>query len=510
MATPNTKKFSEFVEGTLDEAVGLGNGTNTRGPGGSGSGDVIHTITQDTTGLAPGIWVRRDAGTSKYVAAQGNNAVNAEVVGVVREIINSGSFRLQQAGYIPSGTPGFSGFVDEGVYFISDLTPGLMTLTPPTTNGHVRKSVFEADGPDSGWVICLNVGMVLGSPGPIPIGGSEDTSIRTVNQPGNTFGIGQWVRVDGDMHYTLAQGNNLTNARSVGVVIQNGDPEFTLQFDGFNAGAVYRAYDSAGVLIPGGIVAATEYYISEIVPGELCPTPPLLPTSYSKPVYISESKISGTGYVLDQRPLPPPTSTPGASPLIFLGYLDASNNFSSEDILVDDDGNTYGAYQIILHSGDELAVGYGVRATGLNPINIGLQFFIDGMWQTTLGNYASYMSGVNSTGAINTATMWASVVNGGFVPGRDLAQILPATSTHVGIITGNGILTCAPSSTTLTGSWICVDSAPATPEGYTCIGWSGCDAGTGQATGFRIAFGNGGVLTPGSTSYFIVYGIPNS
>lgn len=509
-----TVKFSQFVPGVLSEAVGLANGTNTRGiPGSGGNDTVIELVEQDTSALTPGYWVRRDGVTQKYVHASNVNAQEAQVVGTVRAILDANRFLLQQSGFVPPGTTGFSGFTDETVFFLSD-TPGVMTNVPPTTNGYINKPLFVATGPDSGWVICLERGMVVGTPGPLPGGGSgSDTSIRTVNQPGNAFTKGQWVRVVGDMVYGLAQANTKANAQSVGVVITPGNPNFTLQFDGHNAGAVTDAYDTSGVLIPGGITASTIYYLSDVVPGQLCPSPPIGQNSYSKPVYVSESKISGTGYILDQRPLAQPLDLPSPSPLVFLGYLDSSNNFSSETILTDSNGNTYGAYQIILHSGDEISASYGIKATGPNPINIGFQFFIDGAWQTTLGNYASYMQGVNSTAGVNTATMWAEVINAGITPGRDMAQILPAVSNSVGIISGNGILTASASATVLVGSWICVDLSNPTPIGYTAQGWGGCDAGdpvTGIAKGFRVAFGNGGTLVPNSASYFIIYGIPNS
>lgn len=508
-----TRKFSQFGGPSPiqpnDIVVGLRsvNGALVNfqftgaGSGGGGSGGIIKVIDQENHDLDPGNWVRVDV-TGNYVKAQADTSENAEVVGTVLNVINVNQFTLQTIGYVDSGT--FSGMNAGEVWFLSPTTPGAMTLIEPRDEGTVSLPVLIATDTDKGWIRQWR-GMVNNGIAPVPTGGNEDTSIVVVHQENHDLLPGHVVRLAGSVNYVKAKADTYENSLAVGVVIERiGPDDFILQTSGYNIGAITQD-DQGNPVDPG-----TTYYLSATLEGAIG-AQPTAAGLFSRPMFTCEQAGGNpAGYILEQRSLAAPVGTTNASPYIFLGYLDSTNNFSSEDILIDENGNTYGAYQIILHSGDELAVGYGVRATGANPINIGLQFFIDGMWQTTLGNYASYMSGVNSTGAINTATMWASVVNGGFVPGRDLAQILPATSTHVGIITGNGILTCAPSSTTLTGSWICVDSAPATPEGYTCIGWSGCDAGIGQATGFRIAFGNGGVLTPGSTSYFIVYGIPNS
>src|SRR4030095_6314526 len=124
----STRKFSQFVADTVDDVVGLTAGANTIGPGGGGGGDgsVIVIIEQDTSGLAVGDWVRfNDAGL--YVPGIATSEEEAEIVGVVLEIIDPTHFRLQQSGYIPSGTPGFNGFAFNDVYFLSDVSLGDQT-----------------------------------------------------------------------------------------------------------------------------------------------------------------------------------------------------------------------------------------------------------------------------------------------------------------------------------------------------------------------------------------------
>lgn len=314
----DTRKFSQFDNRPLNEKVGLGSGSNSRTPDSAGSsGNIIKVINQDTSGLAVNRWVRINS-AGLYVLALADTAENADVRGVVLNILGPNQFTLQQAGYIDVGTPGFSGFIPNQDYFLSDTMLGQATQTLPTTNGHINKPLFSADSAESGWIICLSRGMVIGTPGPIPASTPTvtDTNIREFSQPGNTFMIGNWVRVTGDNVHGLANGSTLANAQSDGVVIQNGDPLFTVQFSGFNANTVTAAYDSAGVIIPGGIVASTVYYISDVVPGQLTPTPPTSLNSASRPAFISVSAIDGTGWVLPQRPLPYFSANPPGIKLI--------------------------------------------------------------------------------------------------------------------------------------------------------------------------------------------------
>ncbi len=330
-----TRKFSEFVPGDVDEVVGLSGGANTIGPnsgGGGGSGSVIETIQQDTTALVVGRWVRFDNATQLYVHGVATSAELAEIVGVVLEITSNTEFRLQQSGYINSGTPGFNGFSTAGTYFLSDTAGGLQTLTPPTTNGYIRLPLFIADSADSGWVCSLKTGMVIGSPGPIPSsgggGGGDDTSTHIINQPGNTFNVGDWVRVSGNTVYSLADGSSFANSQGVGVVIDDGDPLFEIQFSGFVSGIIIGAVDAAGA--PIAITSGTVYYLSDVVPGAITPTKPTGLFSSVKPCYISESSTSLTGFILPQQPL---EVKPGDDDPSFVVVTQNGHGFSVEDCL---------------------------------------------------------------------------------------------------------------------------------------------------------------------------------
>lgn len=300
-----TKKFSEFAQGNVGDPVGLTNGVNTIGQGGDdSSGGVIITIDQDTTGLFASRWVRFDNATQLYVDALATTSQNAEVVGVVLEVLSGSQFKLQQSGYIQSGTAGFSGFSTDGVYFLSDVAQGQQTLNVPTENGHIRLPLFVADSTDSGWICNLKSGMVIGSPGAITGGGStpgEDSSIHQVSQPGNGFGVGDWVRVSGNSVYSLASGATFADSQGVGVVIDDGDPLFTIQFSGFNENSIIGAVDAAGSPIP--LTSSTVYYLSDVAPGKITPVKPTATLTSVKPCFISESSTMLTGYILPQQPI---------------------------------------------------------------------------------------------------------------------------------------------------------------------------------------------------------------
>lgn len=304
-----TRKFSEFQVGatmtTGDNPVGLEAGVNTIWDFIGASGSIIQIITQDTTALAVGRWVKFDLTTQIYAHGLANNRENAEIAGVVLQILDPNNFLLQQSGYIPSGTPGFGGFsTNPNIFFLSDVALGMQTITEPTQNGSVSKPLFLSDSADSGWVICLMRGYVIGTPGPIPpnSGGGDNPDIIDHDQPGNTFQIGNWIRVGADNIYVLTDSSTLDGAQGVGVVIMAGDPTFRIQFSGYNSNTVTMAVNSVGA--PIAITTPGIYYLSDVVPGAITPTVPTDPLAASKPAFISESALNGTGWVVPQRPLP--------------------------------------------------------------------------------------------------------------------------------------------------------------------------------------------------------------
>jgi len=248
-----TRKFSEFPSGTLDQNVGLEGDVNTRGPAGGGGGPgpgVTHTFPQQVPPVTLGHWVRVTPGTGVYVDGQADDAMDAEIIGVIVDS-NALTFTLQQSGYIESSQNVFVAYGALTIgnpYFLDTLALGLMTLNDATINGTVSRPVFVADSASSGWVLPYR-GMIVGQglPNAGGGGGGTDTSIVTIVQ-NNNFDPGDVVRVDtgavgGAAHYIRAQANTLANSQAVGIVCLTPPPtatQFTLQFSGYNVGAVTK------------------------------------------------------------------------------------------------------------------------------------------------------------------------------------------------------------------------------------------------------------------------------
>ncbi len=75
-----------------------------------------------------------------YALAIANSTVEAEVIGVVQEVIDANDFVFISVGLLS----GLSGLTPGSVYWLSDATAGLATLTIPTTVGNITKPVWIA------------------------------------------------------------------------------------------------------------------------------------------------------------------------------------------------------------------------------------------------------------------------------------------------------------------------------------------------------------------------------
>jgi len=95
---------------------------------GAGAEAGVITVTQASHGFAAKDVIRRDDAGS-YVKAQADTAENCEACGIVASV-DGNDFTFCQKGHMITG---LSGFTDAGVYFLSEETAGLLTLTEPTT-----------------------------------------------------------------------------------------------------------------------------------------------------------------------------------------------------------------------------------------------------------------------------------------------------------------------------------------------------------------------------------------
>lgn len=156
-----------------------------QGVGGIGSRTSI-TVTQNTHGFSLGNAIRWNSGVdgnvAQYVQAKADSPYNAEVVGVVTEVISANAFEVTLSGVVDmTNFFGTEGSIPEGataddVFFLSSATAGMMDITRPTQPGFVAKPVItrlaeDTDGNIFGsvtnYVGAVNGGSAVSSTGQI-------------------------------------------------------------------------------------------------------------------------------------------------------------------------------------------------------------------------------------------------------------------------------------------------------------------------------------------------------
>lgn len=195
---PKTLKFSQFIQQTSpvsgDVTVGLHAGVNTQFTNaGGGSGSISHQVMQTAHGFTVGQIVGLSG--SVYILTLSDSAVDAETIGMVTQVIDANNFIVSMAGYITGlGSTAYSPMIAGDVYFLSSVTPGLLSLTQPSTPGQVSLPLFKADSPNSGWLYPYR-GMVntSGSSGGGGGGGSypgiDGVTINDTSGDGNQLGV---------------------------------------------------------------------------------------------------------------------------------------------------------------------------------------------------------------------------------------------------------------------------------------------------------------------------------
>lgn len=97
---------------------------------------VSFTVSQTGHGFVAGDVVKNSGSANTYAKAQADSAANAEVVGIVTEVINANSFVLTTEGIVTEGVPAQAA---GSVMFLSASTAGALTTTEPSTLGEVSK-----------------------------------------------------------------------------------------------------------------------------------------------------------------------------------------------------------------------------------------------------------------------------------------------------------------------------------------------------------------------------------
>lgn len=153
------------------------------------------TIQQDSHGFNIGTPVRwnsgKDGNTVQYEKAQANDPYNAEVVGIVAEILNENAFELVMSGIVKmndffsntngSIAQGPPGITADDVYFLSGYTAGKMTPTRPETPGWVAKPLITRLAEDANGNIYGHVTNYVGS----HLGGSVAVSLDNLIPAGS-------------------------------------------------------------------------------------------------------------------------------------------------------------------------------------------------------------------------------------------------------------------------------------------------------------------------------------
>lgn len=81
-----------------------------------------------------------------YVKAQADAEENAEVIGIVKNVIDSSTFELAYIGELS----GFAGMTPGYVYYLSDTVAGQLTTVEPTDPGTVSKPLLIATSATTG------------------------------------------------------------------------------------------------------------------------------------------------------------------------------------------------------------------------------------------------------------------------------------------------------------------------------------------------------------------------
>lgn len=134
----NNMTFTDAVTGTK---------TLAELASGGGGASLVEIVSQVGHGLVVGDWIKI-TGSGTYGKAQANNVANAECVGVVIAKPDNDNFTFQFGGKANI----FAGLNPGQVYFLSDVTPGAITVTAPTTEGSVIKPVMIAETATEGFI----------------------------------------------------------------------------------------------------------------------------------------------------------------------------------------------------------------------------------------------------------------------------------------------------------------------------------------------------------------------
>jgi len=226
----------------------------------SGGADLV-TITQSSHGFTVGKVLKSSGSDGTYATALANTAANAEVVGIVVQVIDANTFtmalsgRITVDGAVPNVTAG-------SVLFLSASSAGDLTSTEPTTAAQISKPVAVVTTANSEMLMVNYRGEVISSATESwDVNGSElildvdgDTSIHANTDDqidvqisgaddfrftANTLNVLNGSTLSIDSGATLANSGTITGFNSTSYAV-------TQSSHGFAVGKVLKSSGSAG------------------------------------------------------------------------------------------------------------------------------------------------------------------------------------------------------------------------------------------------------------------------
>lgn len=273
-----------------------------------GTDSNIVTITQNGHGLNAGDWVRVSTPTVgpnqvHYVKALADTLADSQAVGVVIQVIDANTFRLQFAGYVATSVatsttapfqyvsapgPVFSALVPSTVYYLSATVPGqLVSVDPGLSNGGFSKPLFVSE--QTLGTVNTNAGYVLPQR-PLAAAVENNPLLKVITQNGHGF----------TMIGTVVKPSTVTPGAYVAAIATSFVPSYGT--------AMIVGIPDVNTIILQEVGYVTGLDIAPPVPGGIANT--ATPFSLGQPYYLSTSNAPVSGQITNVEPVSPNFSKP--------------------------------------------------------------------------------------------------------------------------------------------------------------------------------------------------------
>jgi len=160
------------------------------------------SITQLGHGFSVGDVIRWDPSAApqpRYIKAQADTAINAEVAGVVNQVDDPNNFQVTYHGYIElAGLAGISA----PVMFLSSTVGGSLEASPPSAMGTVIKPILTKNTTGSGYLVMNYLGTQIGGSSTIAV--DEIQPVGTIMPYAGSVIPDTWLNCNGSS-YSVAE-----------------------------------------------------------------------------------------------------------------------------------------------------------------------------------------------------------------------------------------------------------------------------------------------------------------